>query len=52
MDFVFSFNIILEDDLVLLRPLQESDVENLLKKLKKKSSFNKYLRNNRLQFGI
>ena len=26
----FSDNIILEDDLVLLRPLQESDVENLL----------------------
>jgi RimJ/RimL family protein N-acetyltransferase len=28
--FSFSDNIILEDDLVLLRPLQESDVENLL----------------------
>lgn len=28
--FNFSDNIILEDDLVLLRPLQESDVENLL----------------------
>jgi RimJ/RimL family protein N-acetyltransferase len=30
MDFNFSENIILEDDLVLLRPLQETDVENLL----------------------
>ncbi|MCI9844805.1 GNAT family N-acetyltransferase [Flavobacterium pectinovorum] len=30
MNFNFSDNIILEDDLVLLRPLQESDVENLL----------------------
>ena len=30
MNFSFSSNIILEDDLVLLRPLQESDVENLL----------------------
>ncbi|MBF4516390.1 GNAT family N-acetyltransferase [Flavobacterium sp. ANB] len=29
-NFNFSDNIILEDDLVLLRPLQESDVENLL----------------------
>ena len=29
-NFNFSNNIILEDDLVLLRPLQESDVENLL----------------------
>lgn len=29
-NFSFSDNIILEDDLVLLRPLQESDVENLL----------------------
>ncbi|MNF87109.1 hypothetical protein D3C84_695680 [compost metagenome] len=28
--FSFSDNIILEDDLVLLRPLQESDVEHLL----------------------
>jgi len=28
--FKFSDNIILEDDLVLLRPLQETDVENLL----------------------
>ena len=28
--FSFSDNIILEDDLVLLRPLQESDVDNLL----------------------
>ena len=28
--FSFSDNIILEDDLVLLRPLQESDVNNLL----------------------
>ncbi len=28
--FEFPQNIILEDDLVLLRPLQESDVENLL----------------------
>lgn len=30
MDFNFSSNIILEDDLVFLRPLEESDVENLL----------------------
>ena len=30
-NFNFSNNIILEDDLVLLRPLQESDVDNLLK---------------------
>ncbi|KFF13870.1 GNAT family N-acetyltransferase [Flavobacterium hydatis] len=30
MDFNFSENIILEDDLVLLRPLKETDVENLL----------------------
>ena len=29
-NFNFSNNIILEDDLVLLRPLQESDVDNLL----------------------
>lgn len=29
-NFTFSDNIILEDDFVLLRPLQESDVENLL----------------------
>ncbi|WP_431244718.1 GNAT family N-acetyltransferase [Flavobacterium sp. P21] len=29
-NFNFSDNIILEDDFVLLRPLQESDVENLL----------------------
>jgi RimJ/RimL family protein N-acetyltransferase len=29
-NFNFSDNIILEDDLVLLRPLQESDVDNLL----------------------
>ena len=29
-NFTFSDNIILEDDLVLLRPLQESDVDNLL----------------------
>jgi len=29
-NFNFSDNVILEDDLVLLRPLQESDVENLL----------------------
>nr|WP_202948196.1 GNAT family protein [Flavobacterium sp. CF136] len=29
-NFNFSNNIILEDDLVLLRPLQESDIENLL----------------------
>ena len=29
-NFNFSDNIILEDDLVLLRPLQESDVNNLL----------------------
>jgi RimJ/RimL family protein N-acetyltransferase len=29
-NFSFSDTIILEDDLVLLRPLQESDVENLL----------------------
>ena len=29
-NFSFSDNIILEDDLVLLRPLQESDVNNLL----------------------
>lgn len=29
-NFSFSDNIILEDDLVLLRPLQESDVDNLL----------------------
>ena len=28
--FKFSNNVILEDDLVLLRPLQETDVENLL----------------------
>ncbi len=30
LNFSFSDNIILEDDLVLLRPLQESDVDNLL----------------------
>lgn len=30
MDFNFSSNIVLEDDLVLLRPLQKTDVENLL----------------------
>nr|WP_315220738.1 GNAT family N-acetyltransferase [uncultured Flavobacterium sp.] len=30
MDFTFSSNIILEDDAVILRPLQESDVDNLL----------------------
>ncbi|MCD0474976.1 GNAT family N-acetyltransferase [Flavobacterium sp. EDS] len=30
MDFNFSSNIVLEDDLVLLRPLQTTDVENLL----------------------
>jgi RimJ/RimL family protein N-acetyltransferase len=30
MDFNFSENIVLEDDLVLLRPLQTTDVENLL----------------------
>jgi RimJ/RimL family protein N-acetyltransferase len=30
MDFNFSENIVLEDDLVLLRPLQQTDVENLL----------------------
>lgn len=30
INFSFSDNIILEDDLVLLRPLQESDVDNLL----------------------
>ncbi|MCV9930786.1 GNAT family N-acetyltransferase [Flavobacterium sp. LS1R47] len=30
MDFNFSENIVLEDDLVLLRPLQKTDVENLL----------------------
>ncbi|OXB04953.1 GNAT family N-acetyltransferase [Flavobacterium pectinovorum] len=30
LNFNFSDNIILEDDLVLLRPLQESDVDNLL----------------------
>jgi RimJ/RimL family protein N-acetyltransferase len=30
MDFSFTDNIILEDDLVLLRPLQKTDVENLL----------------------
>lgn len=29
-NFSFSDNVILEDDLVLLRPIQESDVENLL----------------------
>jgi hypothetical protein len=29
-DFNFTDNIILEDDFVLLRPLQKSDVENLL----------------------
>ncbi|KRB56975.1 GNAT family N-acetyltransferase [Flavobacterium sp. Root186] len=29
-NFSFTDNIILEDDLVLLRPIQESDVENLL----------------------
>lgn len=29
-NFSFSDNIILEDDLVVLRPLQESDVDNLL----------------------
>lgn len=29
-NFSFSDNVILEDDLVLLRPLQESDVDNLL----------------------
>ncbi|OIV41392.1 GNAT family N-acetyltransferase [Flavobacterium johnsoniae] len=29
-NFSFSDNVVLEDDLVLLRPLQESDVENLL----------------------
>lgn len=29
-NFSFSDNIILEDDFVLLRPIQESDVENLL----------------------
>ena len=29
-NFSFSNNVILEDDLVLLRPIQESDVENLL----------------------
>lgn len=29
-NFSFSDNIILEDDLVLLRPLQESDIDNLL----------------------
>jgi N-acetyltransferase len=29
-NFTFSDNIILEDDLVLLRPLQESDFDNLL----------------------
>ncbi|AYN03124.1 GNAT family N-acetyltransferase [Flavobacterium sp. 140616W15] len=30
MDFNFSYNVVLEDDLVLLRPLQTTDVENLL----------------------
>lgn len=30
MDFTFSSNIILEDDWVILRPLQESDVNHLL----------------------
>ncbi len=30
MDSNFSSNIVLEDDLVLLRPLQKTDVENLL----------------------
>jgi RimJ/RimL family protein N-acetyltransferase len=30
MNFNFSENIVLEDEYVLLRPLQESDVENLL----------------------
>ena len=30
INFNFTDNIILEDDLVLLRPIQESDVENLL----------------------
>ncbi|MDX6181815.1 GNAT family N-acetyltransferase [Flavobacterium sp. Fl-77] len=30
MNFTFSSNIILEDDCVILRPLQESDVDNLL----------------------
>jgi RimJ/RimL family protein N-acetyltransferase len=30
MDFDFNYNYILEDDVVLLRPLQEADVENLL----------------------
>jgi RimJ/RimL family protein N-acetyltransferase len=30
INFNFSQNLILEDDFVLLRPLQESDVENLL----------------------
>ena len=30
MDFNFSSNIVLEDDLVLLRPLQKTDVDNLL----------------------
>lgn len=30
MDFNFSSNVVLEDDLVLLRPLQKTDVENLL----------------------
>lgn len=29
-NFSFSDNVILEDDLVLLRPIQESDIENLL----------------------
>lgn len=29
-NFSFSDNVILEDDLVLLRPLQESDFDNLL----------------------
>jgi RimJ/RimL family protein N-acetyltransferase len=30
MDFNFSENIVLEDDLVLLRPLQKTDIKNLL----------------------
>ena len=30
MEFTFSSNIILEDDAVILRPLQQSDVDNLL----------------------
>jgi RimJ/RimL family protein N-acetyltransferase len=30
MDFNFASNIVLEDDLVLLRPLQRTDIDNLL----------------------